>query len=578
MLEKKQNVFDDFIAASEWLIANRYTSASRLAIQGVSNGGLLVAAALTQRPDLYRAVLCGFPDLDMVGYYRFPNNNPPALLEYGDASKPEQFPFLYAYSPYQKVTPGVRYPAVLLTTGDADTRVPPLQARKMTARLQAATTSGWPVLLRYDTKAGHAGGRPIGKIVEDESLELAFLVQQLGMEPPVRPAAQPMLLFSVALGVTGWGCRGGPGNGRGASLGGFGPAVTTPVADVTATVFVLELSLPEGLSRADAEAAETRALQREAAELKLKVTETKVEMGLVEKTRWSRGTVTLSEERFQSLGHRGSRVVPGTEIRRSTSRGVGHNGQPVDTHSYTVTVESPTGRYEVVGRPRAEAEKFWAPALREQRAALAALPPPEVRPPGRLEVRERWRYVTVSPPVPQLEEVRLYTKTSDGQFCRACADIARKRHALYLSSLGAPGVDPATLPPGALDAGIEIEGHEVVFGGADEDNPIRVGRPSDGRLTLRRTASCPARVVRVEDTPIIHWGSDVIAWPRREDQTWHELRDAACARTVGPAHEVFGPSRPLPPDTAKNPARFWIEEHRAELARLDRGEFKQPLP
>ena len=183
MLDKKQNVFDDFVAASEWLIANRYTSASRLAIQGVSNGGLLVAAALTQRPDLYRAVLCGFPDLDMVGYYRFPNNNPPALLEYGDASKPEQFPFLYAYSPYQKVTRGTRYPAVLFSTGDADTRVPPLQARKMTARLQAATTSGWPVLLHYDTKAGHAGGRPIGKVVDDESLELAFLAQQLGLEP-----------------------------------------------------------------------------------------------------------------------------------------------------------------------------------------------------------------------------------------------------------------------------------------------------------------------------------------------------------------------------------------------------------
>jgi prolyl oligopeptidase len=141
--------------AAEWLIANRYTSASRLAIQGASNGGLLVGAALTQRPDLYRAVLCGFPDLDMVGYYRFPNNNPPALLEYGDASKPAQFPFLYAYSPYQKVKPGTRYPAVLLSTGDADTRVPPLQARKMTARLQAATTSGWPVLLLYDTKAGY---------------------------------------------------------------------------------------------------------------------------------------------------------------------------------------------------------------------------------------------------------------------------------------------------------------------------------------------------------------------------------------------------------------------------------------
>ena len=181
MLANKQNVFDDFIAAASWLIENGYTSPQTLAIRGASNGGLLVGAALTQRPDLFRAVLCEFPDLDMIGYWRFPNNNPPALLEYGDASKPDQFEFLLAYSPYQKVTPGTKYPAVLLITGDADTRVPPLQARKMTARLQAATTSGRPVLLLYDTKAGHAGGRPLSKVVEDESLEMAFLAWQLGM-------------------------------------------------------------------------------------------------------------------------------------------------------------------------------------------------------------------------------------------------------------------------------------------------------------------------------------------------------------------------------------------------------------
>jgi prolyl oligopeptidase len=183
MLEKKQNVFDDFIAAAEWLVANRYTSPERLAIRGASNGGLLVASAFTQRPELYRAVLCEFPDLDMLGYYRFENNNPPALLEYGDASKPDEFRFLRAYSPYQKVAPGVRYPAVMLTTGDADTRVPPLQARKMTARLQAATASGRPVLLLYDTKAGHAGGQPLGKIVEDLALQLAFLSWQLDLHP-----------------------------------------------------------------------------------------------------------------------------------------------------------------------------------------------------------------------------------------------------------------------------------------------------------------------------------------------------------------------------------------------------------
>jgi prolyl oligopeptidase len=182
MLDKKQNVFDDFIAAAEWLIKNDYTNPSRLAIQGGSNGGLLVGAALTQRPELYQAVLCEFPDLDMIGYYRFKNNNPPALLEYGNASDPAQFKFLYAYSPYQKVKPDTKYPAVLLTTGDADTRVPPLQARKMAARLQAASSSGRPVLLLYDTKAGHAGGRPLGKVIEDLSLQMAFLFWQLGME------------------------------------------------------------------------------------------------------------------------------------------------------------------------------------------------------------------------------------------------------------------------------------------------------------------------------------------------------------------------------------------------------------
>jgi prolyl oligopeptidase len=184
MLDKKQNVFDDFIAAAEWLVENNYTNPSRLAIQGGSNGGLLVGAALTQRPDLFQAVLCQFPDLDMVRYHEFENNNPPALLEYGDGSDPEQFKFLYSYSPYHHVSKGVEYPAVLLTTGDADTRVPPLQARKMTALLQWATGSAKPILLLYDTKAGHAGGKPFSKQIEDLSLEIAFLSWQLGLGEP----------------------------------------------------------------------------------------------------------------------------------------------------------------------------------------------------------------------------------------------------------------------------------------------------------------------------------------------------------------------------------------------------------
>jgi len=184
MLDKKQNVFDDFIAAAEWLIRNKYTNPHRLAIWGGSNGGLLVGATLTERPDLFQAVVCWHPDLDMVRYYRYTkNNNPPALLEYGNAADPPQFKFLYAYSPYEHVRPGTKYPAVLFTSGDADTRVPPEQARKMTARLQAATTSGRPVMILYDTKGGHSGGAPLSTTIEDSSLELTFVAWQLGMHP-----------------------------------------------------------------------------------------------------------------------------------------------------------------------------------------------------------------------------------------------------------------------------------------------------------------------------------------------------------------------------------------------------------
>ncbi|MEZ5354488.1 MAG: prolyl oligopeptidase family serine peptidase [Bryobacteraceae bacterium] len=184
MLANKQNAFDDFIAAAEWLIRSGYTTPSRLAIQGASNGGLLMGAALTQRPDLFRAVLCEYPDLDMIRYYRYTgNNNPPALLEYGDASKPAEFAFLRRYSPYENVRPKTSYPAVLLVTGDGDTRVPPQQAIKMAAKLQAASTSGRPVLLSFNFKSGHAGGRSIEQAIDAIAARLAFLLDQLGVAP-----------------------------------------------------------------------------------------------------------------------------------------------------------------------------------------------------------------------------------------------------------------------------------------------------------------------------------------------------------------------------------------------------------
>jgi len=187
MLENKQNVFDGFIGAAEWLIENGVTTPDQLAITGASNGGLLVASAFTQRPELYRAVFCGFPDLDMVRFYTFTEtNNMPALLEYGNAGIAEQFEFLRAYSPYQAVRENTPYPAVMFTQGDLDTRVPPLQARKMTARVQAATSSGLPVILRYDARAGHAGGRPIAQRVEGTAMELAFLMTQVGLDSAPR--------------------------------------------------------------------------------------------------------------------------------------------------------------------------------------------------------------------------------------------------------------------------------------------------------------------------------------------------------------------------------------------------------
>ncbi len=182
MLDKKQNVFDDFIAAAEWLIQNQYTNPSKLAILGGSNGGLLVGAALTQRPELFRAVICWHPLLDMLRYDQFMEAQF-WVAEYGAAKDPEQFKWLYAYSPYQHVKKGVKYPSVLFMSGDGDTRVAPLHARKMAALLQADTGSDRPILLRYELKAGHSGGRSLTQDIGDSVDQLSFLFWQLGVAP-----------------------------------------------------------------------------------------------------------------------------------------------------------------------------------------------------------------------------------------------------------------------------------------------------------------------------------------------------------------------------------------------------------
>jgi prolyl oligopeptidase len=179
-LTHKQNVFDDFIAAAERLIALRYTAPERLAIRGRSNGGLLMGAALTQRPELFRAVYSGVGIYDMLRVERDPNGafN---VTEFGSVRDPEQFRALYAYSPYHRVADGVRYPAVLLTTGEHDGRVNPAHSRKMAARLQAATASGRPVLLRVSAHAGHGMGSARSEIVAEQTDVWSFLFDQLGM-------------------------------------------------------------------------------------------------------------------------------------------------------------------------------------------------------------------------------------------------------------------------------------------------------------------------------------------------------------------------------------------------------------
>jgi prolyl oligopeptidase len=181
MLANKQNVFDDFIAAAEWLIDNKYTSNKKLAIWGGSNGGLLVGACMTQRPDLYGAVICSVPVLDMLRYHKFTVGRY-WIPEYGDAENDaEQFKFMYAYSPLHNVKPGTSYPPTLIATADTDDRVVPHHAKKFAATVQAAHKGDNPILLRIETKAGHGMGKPTAKVIEETADVYAFLFQIFGM-------------------------------------------------------------------------------------------------------------------------------------------------------------------------------------------------------------------------------------------------------------------------------------------------------------------------------------------------------------------------------------------------------------
>ena len=179
--QNKQNVFDDFIAAAEWLIANKYTSPKKLAIQGRSNGGLLVGACMTQRPDLFGACLPGVGVMDMLRFQKFTAGRF-WTDDYGSADVAEEFPALLKYSPYHNIKGGVQYPATLITTADTDDRVVPGHSFKFAAQLQASQSGVAPTLIRIETSAGHGAGKPTAKIIEESSDELAFLVKTLGMK------------------------------------------------------------------------------------------------------------------------------------------------------------------------------------------------------------------------------------------------------------------------------------------------------------------------------------------------------------------------------------------------------------
>ena len=181
---RKQNVFDDFIASAEWLITNGYTQPSKIAIQGGSNGGLLVGACMTQRPDLYGACLPAVGVMDMLRFHRF-TIGWAWTSDYGSSENPEEFKALFAYSPLHALKQGVQYPPTLITTADHDDRVVPAHSFKFAARLQAVHAGPHPVLIRIESKAGHGAGKPISKQIEERSDQIAFVASQFGISTEV---------------------------------------------------------------------------------------------------------------------------------------------------------------------------------------------------------------------------------------------------------------------------------------------------------------------------------------------------------------------------------------------------------
>ncbi|MDP9229467.1 MAG: prolyl oligopeptidase family serine peptidase, partial [Bacteroidota bacterium] len=180
MLHNKQNVFDDFIGAAEYLIREKYTNNQKIAIRGGSNGGLLIGAAMTQRPDLFKVALPAVGVMDMLRYHKFTIGYAWAV-EYGRSDKPEDFPYLYKYSPLHNLKKGTRYPSTMITTADHDDRVVPAHSFKYAATLQEMHAGENPVLIRIESKAGHGAGKPTSKQIEEAADIMSFVLYNLNM-------------------------------------------------------------------------------------------------------------------------------------------------------------------------------------------------------------------------------------------------------------------------------------------------------------------------------------------------------------------------------------------------------------
>ena len=181
MMEKKQNVFDDFISAAEYLINEKYTSREKLAINGGSNGGLLIGACMTQRPELFKVAVPAVGVLDMLRYHKFTIGWGWAV-EYGKSDNQKEFDYLYKYSPLHNLKEGISYPATLIMTADHDDRVVPAHSFKFAAELQLRHKGQHPVLIRIDSKAGHGAGKPTSKLINDATDMWSFVMYNLGME------------------------------------------------------------------------------------------------------------------------------------------------------------------------------------------------------------------------------------------------------------------------------------------------------------------------------------------------------------------------------------------------------------